>query len=84
MNIALKPDQQKWLEDQVASGAYASVQDAIGFAVADLMSTVGDTDLAWAKPIVDEARESIARGEGVSLAFAKAEVEALLRNLGAR
>jgi antitoxin ParD1/3/4 len=47
-------------------------------AVAELMSVDGD-DLAWARPLVDEARASIARGEGVPADAVKAELDAYLR-----
>jgi hypothetical protein len=36
----------------------------VAVAVADLMATVED-DLAWAKPLVDEASAQLARGERV-------------------
>jgi antitoxin ParD1/3/4 len=62
MNVTLPPDQQKRLEAQVAAGAFASVDEALATAVADLMSIHTD-DLAWARPYVDQARESIARGD---------------------
>jgi Arc/MetJ-type ribon-helix-helix transcriptional regulator len=38
MNVTLPPEQQKWLEAQVASGNFASVDEALATAVADLMS----------------------------------------------
>lgn len=84
MNIALKPDQLKWLEDQVAQGTFASLEDAVRLAVAGLMATPEEDDLAWAKPLVDEARASLSRGEGVPAAVAKAEISEQLRKLGAR
>ena len=82
MDITLKPEPLKWLEEQVAAGAYASIDDAVHIAVAGLMAIETD-DLAWAKPLVDEARASIARGEGMKAADVKAETEAYLRSLGA-
>ena len=84
MNIALKPDQQQWLEDQVATGSFASLEDAVRVAVAGLMAAPVDDELEWAKTLVDEARASLSRGEGVPAAVAKAEADALLRKLGAR
>jgi antitoxin ParD1/3/4 len=83
MNIALKRDQQKWLEDEVAAGTFASVDDAVRLAVAGLMSSTEDDDLDWAKPLVDEARAAIKRGEGRPAATVKAEIEEQLRKLGA-
>jgi antitoxin ParD1/3/4 len=65
MNIKLPSAQQKWLEDQVAAGHFTSLEEALALAVADLMAAETD-DLAWAKPYVDEARASLARGDVIS------------------
>jgi antitoxin ParD1/3/4 len=62
MNITLSPEQQKWLETEVAAGRFDSVDDAVATAVAELMS-LRDDDLAWAKPYVEQARASVARGD---------------------
>ena len=83
MTIMLKPDQKKWLQDQVAAGTFASEEDAVRLAVADLMANLEDGDLEWAKPLVDVARASIARGEGVAAAAVKADLAKQLRKLGA-
>jgi len=80
MNIRLPADQQKWLEEQVAAGRFGSVDDAVAVAVADLMATDG-SDLAWAKPYVDEARAAATRGEVVSLDEALADIDAHLASL---
>ena len=64
MTIQLSPEQQRWLEAQVAAAHFASLEQAVAVAVADLMATVAD-DLDWAKPLVDVASEELARGEGV-------------------
>jgi antitoxin ParD1/3/4 len=65
MNITLPPEQQKWLEAEVKAGRFASVEDALATAVAELMGSEQD-DLAWAKPYVEEARASVARGDVIS------------------
>lgn len=75
MNIRLRPEQQAWLEAQVAAGHFSSVDDAVALAVSDLMA-IGDDDLAWAKPYVDEGRAAAARGEVVSLDDAAADIDA--------
>ncbi len=64
MTIQLSPEQQRWLEAQVAAGHFASLEQAVAVAVADLMA-MDDDDLAWAKPLVDKASAELARGEGV-------------------
>jgi len=65
MNISLPPEQQKWLEAQVAAGRFASIDEALAIAVADMMAIESD-DLAWARPYVDQAFESVARGDVIS------------------
>jgi antitoxin ParD1/3/4 len=74
MNIRLSPDQQAWLEAQVAAGHFSSVDDAVALAVSDLMG-IGDDDLAWAKPYVEEGRAAAARGEVISLDDAVADMD---------
>ena len=66
MTITLPREQQEWLEAQVAAGHYDSVEQAVASIVAEHMQLDID-DLSWAKPLVDEARESLARGEGMTL-----------------
>ena len=65
MNITLPPEQQKWLETEEAAGRIQSIHDAVAAAVAELM-LIYDDDLAWAKPYVEEARASVARGDVIS------------------
>ena len=84
MNIALEPMQQNWLDEQVASGIFLSVDDAIALAVAGLMTTPEDENLDWARLSVDEARSAIARGEGVPALVVKAEIAEQLRKLAAK
>jgi antitoxin ParD1/3/4 len=65
MNVKLPPEQEKWLEAEVAAGSFSSVDEALAVAVADLMAIHKD-DLAWAKPYVEQARASVARGDILS------------------
>jgi len=65
MTITLSNDQQKWLEAQVAAGNFASIDEAVAIAVAELRAMAGD-DLSWAKPYVEEARRSVAAGHVIS------------------
>jgi antitoxin ParD1/3/4 len=83
MTITLTPEQLKWIEQQVAGGKFESVEDAVRLAVAELMTTETD-DLVWAKPLVDEARASLARGKRVSADSLKADLDAHLKSIGAR
>jgi antitoxin ParD1/3/4 len=83
MTVSLKAEQVKWLEQQVAAGRFESLDEALELAVATLMSIEGD-DLEWAKPLVEEARASLARGQGISAEAMKAELDAYLKSVGAR
>jgi antitoxin ParD1/3/4 len=65
MNITLPAEQRKWLEAEVAAGHFDSIEDAIAAGVAELMSLNSD-DLAWARPYVERARASVARGNVIS------------------
>jgi Arc/MetJ-type ribon-helix-helix transcriptional regulator len=80
MRITLTPAQQKWLEAEVAAGRYASVEEAVRAAV-DALMPPELRDLSWAKPYLDEARASLARGEGVTLDEFNAQVEKRLKEL---
>lgn len=65
MKVTLPPEQMRWLESEVSAGHFNSIDDAVAAAVAELMSAQVD-DLAWAKPYVEQARASVARGDVVS------------------
>lgn len=68
MTITLTAGQLKLLEAAVAEGRFASVEEAVRVAVDCMMGTAADPgDLDWVKPLLDEARASLARGEGVTL-----------------
>ena len=74
MNITLLREQQDWLEAQVRAGAYESIDEAVASIVAEHMLVDLD-DRDWAKPLVDEARASIARGEGMTLEEYRARMD---------
>jgi Arc/MetJ-type ribon-helix-helix transcriptional regulator len=83
MTVTLTPKQQAWLEAEVAAGHFASVEEAVQIAVAELMRPVDTRDLSWAKPYIDEARASLARGEGIPADQVFGEVDARLKQRGA-
>jgi antitoxin ParD1/3/4 len=66
MTITLPREQQEWLEAQVKAGAYDSIDDAVASIVAQHMRLDID-NLAWARPLVDQARAAVARGESMTL-----------------
>lgn len=63
MTITLPREQQEWLEAQVRAGVFSSVEEAVVRIVSEHMMLDID-ELAWAKPLVDEAVASLDRGEG--------------------
>lgn len=81
MNITLPADQEHWLKTRIADGEFQSVEDAIRQLIADRMMT-DDDDLAWAKPLVDEARVAVARGEVSGLEEAERDIDQTLSSLG--
>jgi antitoxin ParD1/3/4 len=83
MTITLTSEQQKWLEAEVAAGHFVSIEEAIQIAIAELMRPVDTTDLSWAKPYIDEARASLARGGGIPADQVFTEVDARLKQRGA-
>ena len=86
MPITLTPEQEARLRAHVAAGDFASVADAARQLIDERIAeraAEDDEDLAWAKPLVDEARDAVARGEFVSLNEHKAHIEALLESLKA-
>ena len=64
MSVSLTPDQQDWINARVARGDFASVQDAVRQLLDDRIMDllIEEDDLAWAKPLVDEARAQVERG----------------------
>lgn len=70
MTITLSPDQLAWIERRVAQGEFPDVSGAVRSLLADAIAGRGeieDDDLAWAKPLVDEALAAIGRCETMNL-----------------
>jgi len=73
MSITLTPEQETWIRAHVATGDFASVEEAarqlIDDRIAELANDEGDEhdDMAWAKPLVDEALADIVRGDLITL-----------------
>lgn len=80
MRISLTPDQQAWIKARVASGAYASPEDAVRQMLDDRIAELSneEDDLAWAKPLVDEALSQVDRGEFLTRDEHRARTAALL------
>ena len=88
MAITLTPEQEAWIKAHVATGDFASVEEAarqlIDDRIAELAQDEGEEqdDMAWAKPLVDEARADIARGDVLTLEEHRARNAARLAALG--
>jgi antitoxin ParD1/3/4 len=73
MTITLHPDQEAWLRTRVAKGDFTSIEAAarqlLDRAIAEQTQVEVEEpdDMAWAKPLVDEARAAVAKGEVISL-----------------
>jgi antitoxin ParD1/3/4 len=72
MTITLTPIQIRWLEAEVAAGRFASIDEAAQAIIEQRMAEealageIDVDDLDWVKPLLDEAREGVARGETIS------------------
>ena len=73
MPITLTPEQETWIKAHVATGEFASVEEAARQLIDDRIAELAreadgeHDDMAWAKPYVDEARADIARGDTITL-----------------
>ena len=84
MQIDLTAEQQAWLPACVARGDCLSVEDAarqlIDERVAERAVKAHD-DLAWAKPLVDEALSEVACGDVISRGDCQARMASWLAEL---
>lgn len=86
MEIPLTSEQAAWLGARVAAGEFASVEQAVLSLLDQSMARSDDAedDLAWAKPLVDEALASVARSEAIPIDDHREHMAALLARLGGR
>jgi Arc/MetJ-type ribon-helix-helix transcriptional regulator len=64
VNIRLSPQHEKWLSEQVAAGAFASIDAALAWAIEGMIH-LADDDLEWVRPYLEKGDASLARGEGI-------------------
>jgi antitoxin ParD1/3/4 len=70
ITLTLSPEQEAWLQAHVAAGEFPSVEEAARQLIDDRIAEIsaeGEDDLEWAKPLLDEARASIAQGDLLTL-----------------
>jgi antitoxin ParD1/3/4 len=86
MTISLTPEQQAWLNAHVARGDFSSIEEAvcqlIDERIAERAAEESD-DLAWAKPLVDDALTAAARGEVIGREEHDARMDALVASMQA-
>ena len=81
MTISLTPEQQAWIDARVARGEFASIEDAARQLLDERMlerEIEECDDLAWVKPLVDEALAQVERGEFLTLEEHRARMDARL------
>ncbi len=70
MPITLTPEQEAWIQAHIATGDFASIEEAAHQLIDDRIAEIAagdDDDLEWARSLVEEARASIARGDVLTL-----------------
>jgi antitoxin ParD1/3/4 len=74
MEITLTAEQEAWLKARVASGDFASIEEAACQLIEERIAEreLLSDDLAWAKPFVEEGLAALERGEFITLEEHKA------------
>ena len=69
MTITLTPEQEAWCKAQVSRGDFASIEQAVQQLLDERIAErlIEEDDLAWAKPLVDEALAAVERGDVITL-----------------
>jgi antitoxin ParD1/3/4 len=70
MTISLTPEHQAWIDARIERGEFASVEAAVQQLIEERICEreLEDLDdMAWAKPLVDEALAEVERGEFITL-----------------
>ena len=80
--MTFTPEQQAWLEAHIASGEFASVEDALAHLIDTRIAEENGDDLEWAKPLVDEARSLVKQGRAMSREDHQRRMTAHLATLG--
>ena len=83
MQISPTPDEQNWLASHVERGEFASIAEAARQLISERIAErmIEEDDLAWAKPLVEEARADIATGGVVTAEKRGARMKALLASM---
>ena len=79
MTITLSPDQLSWIEARIEAGEFPDIAGAVRSLVAEAIAEREDDDvddLAWAKPLVDEALAAVEQGDTMTLVEFEAHLDA--------
>jgi Arc/MetJ-type ribon-helix-helix transcriptional regulator len=84
MTITLTTDQQNWIRDHIASGEFASEEDAVRALIDEsIISRAHDEedDFEWAIPLIEEGIASAERGDLITLEESRRRIDALLASM---
>ncbi len=83
MTINLTSEQEMRLRAHVAVGDFASIEEAARYFIDGGLAELDhdEDDMSWAKPLVEEARAAIARGDVITLDEYSARTAALIAAL---
>jgi len=73
--MKLTSEQEAWLTAHIQSGEFSSAEDALAHLIDERIAEEAG-DLSWARPLVEEAEASYARGEFLTLDEHLARTEA--------
>jgi antitoxin ParD1/3/4 len=82
MSITLKPEQQQFIQQQIALGRFRSEEEVLEKALQLLSSQYLEYDnwVADTKAKIDEAQQEIDRGKGIPLDIAMVQLRSQLYN----
>ncbi len=85
--MALSPEQSAWIADHVARGEFASPEEAVRQLLDERIAERAieeHDDMVWARPLVDEALEDVARGKITTREQHEATMDALAASVRAK
>ena len=83
LSMKLTTEQEAWLTAHIESGEFSSPEDALARFIDERIAEEED-DLAWAKPLIEEAEAEIARGDVMTLEEHLARTDALFAAFDSR
>jgi len=76
MNIALKPEFEQYVQEQISTGRFASPSDVLEASLSRMMLEIDEEDLV----AIEQSDKDIAEGKTFPLAEVKAGFQARLRD----